>query len=125
MSRGPLHATAQFNGRSACSGVAKTLVNHRLSQNRCRCGAITGLVFCLRSHLLKQLGSKIFEGIFKFDLAGDRIAVIDDVWRSKLLFENHVATSWADGDADSVCDRINPPFEGAAGLVGERKKLGH
>ena len=102
LSSGLFHATPQFHRARPRGSVAQTFLNHGLGQNRGGGRAVACLVLGLGGHLLNQLGSEIFEGIFQFDIPGDGVAVIDDVRGSELLLEHHVAAAGADGDLHRI-----------------------
>ena len=122
---GKFHAAAEFHGIRPCGHIAQAFAHHGLGENGGGGGAISCRVFGFGGHLLHQLGPQIFKGVGEFDLLGDRHAVVDNVRRSKFLFQHHIATLRADGDPHCIGQGIDAPLQGVSGGVGELDQLGH
>jgi len=109
----------------ACGNVAHAVLDHRLGEDRCGRGAVTGHVVGLRRDFLDELSAHVLERIFQFDFLGDRHAVVGDGWCAELLVEHHVATLWSQRHLHCVGELVHAGFEGAACLFVKLQLLCH
>ena len=101
---------------SSGSNILQTGGHNCLSEQCCSCCAVTGIVTGLRSNLLNKLRTHILELVLKFNLFCNTHTIFGDVWSTKLLFKNHVATFRAKCHFHRICQCVNTFLELFASL---------
>jgi len=110
--------------RAGCD-VAQTFADHRPGEHGGGRRAVTGDVVGLLRNFLDELGADLLEGVFEVDLLGDRDTVVRDRGCAPLLFEDDVAATRAEGDANSVGELVHARLERPAGVLVVGDLLGH
>jgi hypothetical protein len=102
-------------------GLAPAFVDHGLSQDRSRGGAVAGDVVRLGGDFLEQLGAHVLEWVLELNLFGDGYAVIGDGGGAELLVQHHVAALGAQRDLDGPSELIDAALELAPGILVENE----
>ena len=100
--RGLVHAPLEVHGIGTSGHIAEASADHRLGEDRCCSGTVSGHVSGLRGDLLDHLGTHILNGVLQFDFLGDRDAVLGDSRCTELLVDNHVAALGTERDLYGV-----------------------
>ena len=107
-----------FQIHRVCTGshVLQTYADNRLSQNGgCR-RTVAGIVVCLGSDFLNQLGTHVFKRVGQFDFLGYRYTIFRDVRSAEFLFDNHVTTFRAEGYLHGICQFVHAFLQQVAGI---------
>src|SRR5680860_599555 len=120
-----VHAALETHRVRTGSNRTKTLVDHRLGEDRRGRGAVTGDVVGLGRNFLRELRTQVLERVVELDLASNGDAVVGDGRCAPLLVEDDIAASGAQGHLDCVRKLVHAPLEGATGMLVKLKNLRH
>ena len=109
-SNGFLNALFQNHRISAGGDIAHAFVNHSLSQNGSRRGAVACNVIGFGGNFFHQLSAHVFKRIFQFDIPSDSHAVISNERCAEFLIQNHIAAFRSKSYFYSISQRINTAF---------------
>ena len=100
-------------------------MDHGLSQERSRRGAVTGNIVGLRGNFLDKLCPHVLEGVFQLDIAGNGHAIVGDGGSAELLVQHHIAALRPKGDLDCVSQRIDALAQGTTCIFIKQNLLCH
>jgi len=122
---GSVDAALERGRGCTCGNVAKTLLDHGLSQDGRGGRAVTGDVVGLGGDLLGELRAEVLVRVVELHLTGDGHAVVGDGRSAPLLVDDDVATLGAERHLDRVGELVHASLERLARRVIELQRLGH
>ena len=101
-----LDASSQVHWVHTSGNRLAALLEDGTGQNGGGCGSITSLVVGLGSDLLDQTGTDVVVTIGELNLLGNGDTVLGDLGSTKGLVNDNIASSWAEGDLDSISEHV-------------------
>jgi hypothetical protein len=114
-----LDSSSEVHWVHSCGNRFASLLEDGSGENSGGGGTISSFIVSLGSNLLNKTGSNVVISISELDFFGNGDSIFGDFWCAESLVNDHVSTSWAQGNLDGVSEHIGSFEHESSGLSSE------